>query len=694
LASEEVCYAGEIVAMVVAKDRYVAEDAADAVLVDYEPLPVVIGPENAAAGHGPAHLDVPDNVAARLLQLTGDPDGAMAAAPHRLKRRIRIERSAATPIECRAVAAVYEPREDHLTVYDTTQAPSTIRAAIAALLHLPEYKVDVIAPDVGGGFGVKLPSLYPEEFLLPFAALKLGHSLKWTEDRREHFTGSNQERAQFHDLEVGFDDEGRILAYRDAFVHDAGAYTPYGVIVPLVTSARMVGPYRLPNYRCDVTVVFTNTLPTSPYRGAGMPEGAFVIERALDAIARELGLDRAQVRRINFIQPGDLPYNCHVIDEDGTEMIYDSGDYPAAFAKALEMIGYEGFAAEREAAGREGKLLGIGFGAYVEGTGSGPYEGVRLQIEPTGKVFIATGIGTQGQSHETSFAQVAAEILGVRLEDVIVRTGDTRLFKWNTGTFASRIGVDVGNAVAGAARAAREKVLRLASGALEAAPEDLEIDGGIVYVTAAPERRIPVSQVALLANPLRYAFSEEALAATQFVEGAKVASVAEEPPGIEVTDFFAPPRATFAFGAHAVVVSVDPETFTLKILRYAAIHDCGRMLNPMVVDGQNYGAVAQGIGGAFYERLVYDEETGQLLNASFADFLMPFATEIPPITLGHMETLSPLNSLGIKGTGEGGIILPVAVVVAAVSDAIGVEAYEAPLSPQHIFELASTANRR
>jgi carbon-monoxide dehydrogenase large subunit len=687
LAADVVRFVGEPVAMVVARNRYVAEDAAAKVQVSYEQLPVAGTLERAVAGAGPVHEDVPDNVAARMVQHVGDPEGQLAQAPHRLELKLRIERSAATPMEGRGVVANLDRARGHLTVYCSTQSPSTIKAGLSVLLGLAEHSLDVIAPDIGGGFGVKLPVFYPEEVLVPFAAMQLNAPVKWIEDRREHFVGSNHERGQLHDVEVGFDDDGRVLALIDRFAHDSGAYCPYGVIVPLVTSARLLGPYKVPNYRSEATVVYTNALPVSPYRGAGMPQGAFVMERTIDAIARELGLDPADVRSLNFIAPEEFPYNQQVIDEDGTEMIYDSGQYEAGMRLALETIDYADFARERAEARAEGRLLGIGIGCYVEGTGSGPYEGVRVHIEPTGKVSVATGTSAQGQGHETFIAQIVGDRLGVNYEDVVVTTGDTSRFKWATGTFASRIGVVVGGAAAMAAEAVREKALAVAAHALEASPEDLDIVDGIVAVRGAPERSIPLRQVAILANPLRYAFSAEAVAATQFVGGSK-----EQPPpmgespGLESTRFHTPPHATFASGAHAAIVEVDPDTGVVRIVRYVAIHDCGKMVNPAIVEGQVRGGVAQGIGGALYERMHYDE-SGQLLNASFMDFLMPYASEIPYIEVAHVETPSPLNELGMKGAGEAGALLPPAVIAAAVEDAVGAPVTHAPLTPGDVLAL-------
>jgi CO/xanthine dehydrogenase Mo-binding subunit len=674
--------------MVVAEDRYLAEDAAAAIEVTYAQLPVAATLEAAMSGAGPVHADVPDNVAARLVQLVGDPEGQLELAKNKLILQFKVERSAATPLEGRGVVATMDRARGHLTVYCSTQSPSTIKAGLSVLLGLPELSLDVIAPDIGGGFGVKLPVFYPEEVLVPFAALQLDRPVKWTEDRREHFVGSNHERAQLHEVEVGFDDAGQILALVDRFTHDSGAYCPYGVIVPLVTTARLLGPYRIPAYRAEATVLYTNALPVSPYRGAGMPQGAFVMERTMDAVARHLGLDRADVRSLNFVGPEEFPYNQKVIDEDGTEMIYDSGQYEEGMRLALDRIDYSGFEADREVARQNGRLLGIGFGCYVEGTGSGPYEGVRVHVEPTGKVSVATGTSAQGQGHETFIAQIVADRLGIDYRDVVVTTGDTSRFKWATGTFASRVGVVVGGAAARAAEAVREKALEIAAHALEAAPEDLEIVDGVISVRGVPNVSIPLRQVAILANPLRYAFSAEAVAATQFVSGSSTPPPPMgESPGLEATRFNVPAHATFASGAHAAIVEVEPETGVVTIMRYVAIHDCGKMINPAIVEGQVRGGVAQGIAGALYERMEYDPDSGQLLNASFMDFLMPYASEIPYIEVDHVETPSPLNELGMKGAGEAGALLPPAVIAAAIEDAVGAQVTRVPLTPGDILDL-------
>ncbi|MGA8923869.1 MAG: xanthine dehydrogenase family protein molybdopterin-binding subunit, partial [Candidatus Dormiibacterota bacterium] len=423
LASEVVRYAGEAVAFVVAENRYVAEDAAELVQVEYEQLPVVITPEVAARAEHLVHEDVPGNVAAEMTQEVGDVVSALAAAAHRKQLHLRFERGAACPMEGRAVWARWSTAERKLTVFDSTQSPTSIRGGLAVLFGLPESSVEVIAPDVGGGFGPKIMLFYPDELLVPFAAMQLGRPVKWTEDRQEHFTAVNQERAQVHEVEVGFDDEGRVLALSDDFLHDAGAYTPYGIILPIITAGQLPGPYRVPNYRVSFRDVYTNATPTSPYRGAGRPHACFVMERTLDAIAADLHLDRAEVRRRNFIQPDQFPYNVGVAWQDGNTVVYDSGDYPALLERAIEMLGTR----------PQGDHVGMGLGVYVEGTGVGPYEGAHVQVLVSGKVVAATGIPSQGQAHATVWAQIVADELGLDVADVEVSSGDTRRFPWGVG---------------------------------------------------------------------------------------------------------------------------------------------------------------------------------------------------------------------------------------------------------------------
>ena len=679
LASEVVRYVGEAVAFVVAESRSMAEDAAELVQVEYEQLSVVITPEAAARAHHLVHDDVPGNVAAELIQEACAVDAALASSPRRKRLHFRFERGAASPMEGRAVWARWSTAEHKLTVYDSTQSPTSIRGGLAVLFGLPESNVDVIAPDVGGGFGPKIMLFYPDELLVPYAAMKLGRPVKWTEDRQEHFTAVNQERGQVHDVEVGFDDEGKLLALDVDFIHDAGAYTPYGIIVPIITAAQVPGPYRVPNYRVRFRDVYTNATPTSPYRGAGRPHACFVMERTLDSIAAELGLERAEVRRRNLIQPDEFPHEVGVAWQDGNMAVYDSGNYPELLQKALANLG------PRPA----GDHVGMGLGMYVEGTGVGPYEGAHVQVLVSGKVVAATGIPSQGQAHATVWAQIVADQLGVDVADVEVTGGDTRRFPWGVGTFASRGAVTAGNAMAVAAGKVAEKAKHIAADHLEVDPADLELVGGMVQVKGSPDRGMPLAAIAVLANPVRYSFGGGTEAASQFTARPRPGPPLREgeQPGLEATGYYSPPGSTWAAGCHAAYVRVDPQTFHLEILKYVVIHDCGRVINPLVVEGQIEGGVAQGIGGAFYERLAYDEE-GQLRNASFMEFLMPYATEIPQIEIDHIETPSPLNPLGIKGAGEAGVIPVGAVLASAIEEALGVPITEMPLSPLKLFGLA------
>ena len=468
-------------------------------------------------------------------------------------------------------------------------------------------------------------------------------------------------------------------------MHDTGAYTPYGMVVPIITVTQLPGPYKVPNYRSEFTVVYTNTPCVSPYRGAGRPHACFVMERLIDRIARELGLEPNEVRRRNFVQPEDFPWDVGLTFQDGAPTKYDSGNYPAALAMAEDMIDLAGFRARQAAARAEGRYLGIGFAAYVEGTGIGPYEGAHVRIEPSGKVLAVTGLTSQGQGHYTSFAQIVAAELGCEPADVTVITGDSSRFNWGAGTFASRALVTAGNALGIAARAVREKVLTLGAELLEVDRVDLVLADGRLSVRGAPGRELSLGALATAANPIRYAYGKQtSQAALMLVKPRDGAVLLEgEEPGLEARGFFAPSRATWASGQHAAIVEIDVLTGDLKFVRYVVVHDCGVIINPTIVEGQIHGGVAQGIGGAFYERLHFDD-SGQLLNASFMDFLMPTSVEIPEIEIAHIETPSPLNPLGVKGVGEAGTIPVAALVAEAVEDALApfsVRIREMPLSP-------------
>ncbi|TME43079.1 MAG: xanthine dehydrogenase family protein molybdopterin-binding subunit [Chloroflexi bacterium] len=699
LAEGKVCYIGEAVAMVVAEDRYMAEDAVGLIDVEWEPLPTVVDFRVAHEPDQPlVHDDVPNNIAARLEQVVGDPESAFHQAAHVFEEHLFIERSCGSPIETRGVVAVFDPLQQSLTVWDATQAPLTIKNGLANMLGLPEFKVEVIAPDVGGGFGTKIMMFFAEEVLVPWAAMQLRQPVKWTEDRREHFISANQERGQLHTARVAVDAGGCILGVESAFMHDTGAYTPYGMVVPIITVTQLPGPYKVPNYRSEFTVVYTNTPCVSPYRGAGRPHACFVMERLIDRIARELALEPNEVRRRNFLQPDDFPWDVGLTFQDGGPTKYDSGNYPAGLAMAEEMIDLASFRDRQAAARADHRYLGIGFAAYVEGTGIGPYEGAHVRVEPSGRVLAITGLTSQGQGHYTSFAQIVAAELGCDVGDVTVVTGDTSRFNWGAGTYASRALVTAGNALGLAARRVRDKVLTLAAELLEVSPGDLELAQGKAMVRGAPGRELTLGALATAANPIRYAYGKEAnQAALRLVKAHEGAVLREgEEPGLEARGFFAPERATWASGQHAAIIEVDPLTGDLRFVRYVVVHDCGVLINPTIVEGQIHGGVAQGIGGAFYERLHFDD-SGQLINASFMDFLMPTAVEVPDIEIAHIETPSPLNPLGVKGVGEAGTIPVAALVAEAVEDALapfGVRISEMPLSPTRIRELIEAAAAR
>lgn len=673
LAKDKVRHLGEIVAMVVAESRYIAEDAAAEVWVEYEPLPAVTDLEAAITANAPlVHDDLPSNVGAHVIQTKGSYEQARQRAHTVIQRRFVYDRGTAAAMENRGIVADWDKRAQRLTIWDTTQAPIPIRNGLAAMLGLSEKQVRVIAPFIGGGFGPKIMMFYPEEMLIPWAALRLERPIKWIEDRSENFTATTQERGQIHQAEIALDSEGRILGIHDVFLHDGGAYMPYGLTVPINSQCTLLGPYHIPNYYSEFQAIFTTKPIVTPYRGAGRQHGVFVVERLLDLGAKALGLDRAEIRRRNFIPPDAFPYNNEIIYQDFAPLVYDSGNYEPVLDKALDMIGYQKFLDEIQPQMRaEGRHVGIGVVAYVEGTGIGPYEGARVQVQASGKVSVVTGVGTQGQGHFTSFAQIVADQVGVDVRDVELVTGDTDQFYWGAGTFASRGAVVAGNAINEAARDVRQKILRLAGELLEAAVEDLEIVNGEVRVRGVPDRCLPLGELAQQANPLRGAVKP----------GTE--------PGLEATNYFGPERGATASGVHAMILEVDPETMLVNILKYVVVHDCGRVINPLILDGQIHGGVAQGIGNAFYEELVFDEN-GQLLTGSFMDFLLPTALDVPRVEVGHEVTPSPLNPLGVKGAGEAGAI-PVAPLFAqAVEDALNqpeLEICHIPLHPSRLWHL-------
>jgi carbon-monoxide dehydrogenase large subunit len=692
LARDEVNFVGEPIAMVVAQDRYVAEDACAAIRVSYEAQSPCVGIEQALSGEVSVHSDVPDNVAGEIRQGSEDVEEGLAAAPHRLDLDLSIERSMASPIEGRGVHAEFHTGTGRLTIHSSTQVPHGVRATVAHMLGCSSRDIDVVAPDVGGAFGVKGVRPWPEEVLVAWAARRLRRSVRWTEDRREHFVASAQEREQKQRISVGFDSSGRVLAYDVHVDHDIGAYSQYGLVVSQNTSSHLLGPYKIASKRIVVRAVYTNTVMVAPYRGAGRPEAVFTLERALDAVAQHLNLDRTVVRERNFIQPEEMPFHQgRVRGQDGRDVVYDSGDFPESLRKLKKLVAWDEFHELKKRAAREGRRIGIGLACYVENTGLGPYEGAHVSVSADGTVQVSTGLSTHGQGHYTSFAQIVAEELGVRLADVTITTGSTVESRHSAGTYASRGTVVSGTAIALASRAVRARALDVAGQMLEADASDLEIIDGTVRVKGNPSSSVPLSTVAVMANPLRYGFNAETRAA--LADAATLSSVSRpqgEPPGLEATEYFAPEGSTFANGMHAVVVETDIDTAEVRILRYCVVHDCGTVVNPTIVEGQVHGGVAQGIGGALYERIAYDDH-GQMQNASFMDFLMPYASEIPMIETDHLETPSPLNPLGIKGAGEAGVIPASAALASAIEDAEGIPIRRMPISPSELFDLRVSA---
>jgi CO/xanthine dehydrogenase Mo-binding subunit len=518
---------------------------------------------------------------------------------------------------------------------------------------------------------------YPEELLVPWASMRLARPVKWTEDRRENFFATTQERGQLHEAEMALTRDGRIIGVSDRFLFDTGAYDPYGLTIPINTQCTLLGPYDIPHYETEFTAVFTNKPIVTPVRGAGRQHGVFVSERLLDIAAKELGLDPVEIRKRNLLTPDRFPHNHGIMFQDSAPLVYDSGNYLPALERAAELIGHAGWRDEKARLRAEGRHAGIGIVCYVEGTGIGPYEGAKVTVEPSGKVRVATGVGTQGQGHYTVFAQVVASVLRVDVADVRVVTGDTREFQWGTGTFASRGAVVAGSACHAAATAVRKKIMALAARLLDVEESRLELADGRVSVAGDPSRSLTLAELAGRANPLRGAVRP----------GSE--------PGLESTAYFGPDRGSTASGVHAVLLEVDPDTAMVTVKRYIVVHDCGTMINPLLVEGQIHGGVAHGIGNAFFEQLVYDDQ-GQLLNASFMDYLLPTATDVPRIETDHRDTPSPFNPAGLKGVGEAGCIPTGAVFAQAIEDALSelkLEIREIPLSPNALYSLIREATR-
>ena len=675
LAEGEAMWFGQPVAVVVAHSRYAAEDGAELVDVAYDPLPA-IADADAALDAPPLHPELGDNVQARFRLQSGDPDEVFARAPHTVGGRFTFGRHAANAMETRGVQASWDAGRRELTVWLTNARPHLIRTHLSEMLDLPLDSVRVIAPDMGGSFGT---GVFAEDALVPFLAMELGRPVRWIEDRQENLVATRHARDQVHDLELAYDDDGRILALRDRFLVDVGAYNAYAITVSYNAAAHLRGQYAIDCFSIEGLNVVTTKAPVTPVRGAGRPEAVFALERALDLVAAERELDPAEVRRRNLIPTSELPRKMRMPYRDGAEMVYDSGDFPAQLEQALREFDYERWRVQQAEWRREGRSLGIGIASYVEGSGFGPYESAKVRLDPGGNVRVVTGAKPHGQGLETTLAQICADELGVDFHRVAVSAGDTNLIGYGIGTFASRSAVTAGTAVGVAAQRLRQKVLAIAAGLLETDASELELVDGRVVVRGAAEHGATIAEVAAAAAPGPHARLPEGFA-----------------PGLEEEYHFVPPTVTFASGTHIAAVEVDEETGFVRLLRYLTVDDCGRMLNPMVVEGQIQGGVAHGIGTALFEEAVYDEE-GQLLTGSYMDYLVPTAAEVPPIEVGHQECLSSLNPFGIKGCGEGGAVGPPAAVANAVADALRplrVAVNRVPVRPETLLDLIREARSR
>jgi aerobic carbon-monoxide dehydrogenase large subunit len=670
LAHDKVRHVGEAVAVIVAESRHAAEDAAQAVGLELDPLPAVLDPESALR---PGATIVHDRFGSNLIGAftigKGDVDAALARSPRRLERRFHHHRYAAMPMECRGVVGLHDPRTDSVTIWSATQVVHWVRREAAAVLELPEARVRCLALDVGGGFGVK-GHVYPEDLLIPFLARKLGRPVQWIEDRREHLMSSCHSRDQIHDVEVGFDETGRILALRDRFLVDCGAWNPIGAGVVYNTAVHLPGPYKIEAIAIDARIAATNKVPNAPYRGAGRPEAAFAMERVIDLVAGTLGIEPAEVRLRNMVRADEMPYRVGIPYRDGEPIVYDGGDYPGALQKALAAIGGLAAFRERQRAAREqGRYLGLGLGCYVEGTGVGPFESATVRIDPSGKIFVSSGACPQGQGMETIFAQVVADAWRVAPDDVTLSLADTAGIAIGFGTIASRTTVTLSAAIHGASERLRAKVFAIAANLLECAAADLELRNGGVGIVGVPGTELSLAKVARAARP-----------------GWDHGRPAGVDAGLEETCYFEPPTVTWSYAVHAAMLEVDVELGRVRIENYVIAHDCGVVVNPMLVEGQIVGGTAQGIGGVLLEEISYDS-AGQPLAGSLMDYMLPTACEIPGMRIIHQHSPSPHNPLGVKGVGEGGPIGPPAAIANAVCDALrpfNAEFDRTPIKPQHI----------
>jgi len=676
LATATVRYVGEPVAFVVATSRYLAEDALELVEIDWDLLPVVADARRASEPGVPVlHPAAGGNVVERLTTRAGDAAGALASADRRVHGRFAVQRHTGVPMETRGLTAAHDPGTGVLTLWGVAKVPHFNRRVLADLLGYPEHLIHFLELEVGGGFGVR-GEFYPEDFVVPWAAMRLARPVQWVEDRREHLMATNHSRQQYHDVEMGVRRDGTIVALRDRFMVDLGAYIrTHGVVVPELTIALLPGPYRIPNYECEALCVLTNKTPTGTYRGPGRYEGTFVRERLIDRVAAELGLDPADVRRRNFIGADEMPYEVGGASL-GQRTVYDCGDYLSAFEQALAAADYKAVRAEQTRARGAGRYLGIGLGCVLEKAGLGPWEYARVEVDGSGRVVVYSGVAAVGQGIETTLAQVVAEELSVAAEDVTVVHGDSARVPFGIGGFASRGAAVALPAALAAARKVRDKIFQVAASLLEAHAGDLVLERGAVHVRGLPERAVTLRQLARAAVPGPPGMD----------------------PGLYAAHFFEAPKMTYPYGTHVAVVEVDLPTGRVALRKYVVTYDVGRAINPMIVEGQIVGGLAQGIGGALLEELVYDDQA-QPLTTTFMDYLVPTAMEMPEETIVKIleETPTPLNPLGVKGVGEGGSSGAGAAIANAVADALApldIAIAELPLSPDRLAALIRAKGAR
>ena len=705
LAGDKVLFVGHPIAAVVATDRYAARDAVDLVMVDYDDLPAVVDVEEAAKGGNLVHENFGDNIAYKLSSGEGDIEAGLAAADHVVKQRILHSRLAPIAMEPRGVLARYFPGEEELTVWSSTQIPHLLRTQLALMIGIPENKLRVITPEVGGGFGSKL-NVYGEEALLGWISMQLGKPVKWIETRRENIQATIHGRGQVGYIEIGCKNDGTITGLRYNVFADLGAYhqllTP---AIPTLTGLMLSGAYKIPAIQINITACFTNKMATDAYRGAGRPEATYVVERAMDLVAHELGVDAAEVRRRNFPAANEFPFHT------ATGLDYDSGDYEAALDKAQQIIDYAKLREEQKKARDEGRLIGIGVSTYVEICALGPsaampaggWESATVRIEPTGKVTILTGASPHGQGQETSFAQIAADELGVDIKDVTVIHGDTGVVQYGIGTFGSRATAVGGTAVLIAIQKLKEKAQKIASHILQADSSRVSFEGGRYSMQAATAAAagssdpvVPVGEAPAGALPEPDTSGRTSLTIQEIALAAHIAKEIppDTEPGLSATYFFEPKNFTFPFGTHIAVVEVDRETGDIKFLRYVAVDDCGKVINPLLVDGQVHGGIVQSIGQALYEEVVYDEQ-GQLVTGTLMDYALPRASHVPNFELDRTETPSPVNPLGVKGVGEAGTIGATPAIVGAVVDALapfGVTHLDMPIRPESIWKIINSSH--